>query len=65
MTKEQAEEEIHKLIKERIRRAEKLIKEAKENGTWLPGLDSNRALFKPLDDEIWGRIQQIQAQIDK
>lgn len=65
MTKEQANEEIHKLMKERIKRADELIKEAKKNGTWLSGLDSNRALFKPLDDEIWAKIQQIQAQIDK
>ena len=65
MTKEQANKEIHELIREANRRADELIKEAKENGTWLPGLDSNRALFKPPDDEIWGRIQQIQAQIEK
>lgn len=65
MTKEQANEEIHKLMKERIKRADELINEAKKNGTWLSGLDSNRALFEPLKKEIWGKIQQIQAQIDK
>ena len=65
MTKEQANEEIHKLMKEFNTREKELIKEAEENGTWLPGLDSNRALFEPLKKEIWGRIQQIQAQIDK
>ena len=42
MTKEQANEEIQKLMKEFNMREKELIKEAKENGTWLSGLDSNR-----------------------
>ena len=42
MTKEQVEEEYRKLLRETIAAEDRIMKEAEENGTWKPGLDSNK-----------------------
>ena len=41
------------------------IKEAQKNGTWAPGLDSNRHLFKEVDNEARKQLEELAKKIDK
>ena len=56
MTKEQVEEEYRKLLRETIAAEDRIMKEAEENGTWKPGLDSNKELFKDIKKEFYRKI---------
>lgn len=38
-------EEVEEVFAELAREEEKIIKKAKEEGRWAPGLDSNKVLF--------------------
>lgn len=53
MNKEQVEEEYRKLLRETIAAEDRIMKEAEENGTWKPGLDSNKELFKDIKKEFY------------
>lgn len=64
MTKEQAKKEYEKIILDRNKKADLIIKEAKEKGVWKPGLDSNNHLFKEIDAEAKRQIELISSQID-
>ena len=61
MTKEQAQKEYEKII----RKCEEIIKKAKADGTWLPGLDSNNYLFKEVDNEAKEKIKKLASLIDE
>lgn len=65
MTREQIEQEYRKLMKERIEEGEKIMKQAKENGTWEPGLDGNHELFKDISDRYKKRIQELKDSLDE
>ncbi len=65
MTKAEGEIIYVKLLDERNRKAEQIIASAKAEGKWLMGLDSNKALFKELDEEYWSKIQELIKQIDE
>lgn len=65
MNKEQAKIEYKKIIEDHIKQEEKIIKEAKKNGTWQMGLDSNRALFADLEKQTVEKIELLKSQIDK
>lgn len=45
MTKEQVQEEYIKLQQQHYEDRQRIIKEAKENGTWIGGFDGNEELF--------------------
>ena len=50
---EKMDEELTELFTNYGRELKRIEKEAKENGEWLEiGLDSNKHLFKKLNDEV-------------
>ncbi len=64
ITREEANKEAQRIIRERNRKADEIILEAKEKGTWRMGLDSNRDLFKKLDEETKKKLRELKARID-
>nr|DAK81160.1 MAG TPA: hypothetical protein [Caudoviricetes sp.] len=65
MTKKEADEEARKIIAKRNRKAERIIKKAKDDGIWEPGLDTNQELLRDLDKEIWNELQELANSIDE
>nr|DAK56798.1 MAG TPA: hypothetical protein [Caudoviricetes sp.] len=65
MTKKEADEEARKIIAKRNRKAERIIKKAKDDGIWEPGLDTNQELLRDLDKEIWDELQELANSIDE
>lgn len=65
MNKEQAQKEYEKIIHETNVKCEEIIKRAKADGTWLPGLDSNNYLFKEVNDEAKEKIKELAAKVEK
>lgn len=65
MTKRQALEEIKKILDDYVKKSDKIIRNAKQNGIWLMGLDSNNGLFKQLQKECNEKIKQIVSMVDK
>ena len=65
MTKKEADEEARKIIAKRNRKAERIIKKAKGDGIWKPGLDTNQELLRDLDKEIWNELQELANSIDE
>ena len=39
-----------------------IVAKAMKNGTWKPGLDSNRALFKSLEETYRKKVAALEAQ---
>lgn len=65
MTKKEADEEARKIIAKRNRKAERIIKKAKDDGIWKPGLDTNQELLRDLDKKIWNELQELANSIDE
>ena len=65
MNKEQANIELMKILDDRDKQAEKIEQEAKKNGTWQMGLDSNKALFAELDKKTMEKINLLKSLIDE
>lgn len=55
----EAEEEKEKLIKWYLEQEDIIVRKAKEEGNWIPVLDANRNLFKPLKEEFDRRLKEI------
>ena len=65
MTEEQAKIEAKKIYKEFGEKKDEIKKKAVADGTWRPGLDSNRGLFKELEKETKNKLKVLQSLIDK
>ena len=65
MNKEQAKIEYIKIIDESIKEEERIVQEAKKNGTWKMGLDSNRELFTELHKKTIEKINLLKSMIDE
>ena len=65
MNKKQADIEAHKIFQERNRKAEEIVKQAKKEGKWKMGLDSNKDLFADLDKETKKRLELLASMIDE
>ena len=65
MTKSEAKEKIHEIIKESNAEDDRIIETAKANGIWKPGLDTNKELFAKNNRETKEKIQSIIAMIDE
>lgn len=65
MNKEQANIELMKIFDDRNKQAKKIEEEAKKNGTWQMGLDSNKALFAELDKKTMEKIDLLKSLIDE
>lgn len=65
MTKDEAYEEIIKIVDDRNRKSTEIVTEAKANGSWEHGLDSNKRLFSELDKTAREKIQKVIDMIDE
>lgn len=65
MNRQQANIEASKIFDERNRKADEIIKKAKADGTWQSGLDSNKGLFKKLDEETREKLKNLAEMIDE
>lgn len=65
MTKEEIRKEFFKILNEYTIEADRIAKEAKENGKWLPGLDSNKGLFKDLQAKTNEKIEYLRSQMSE
>lgn len=65
MNKEQAKKEYIKIIQNRNAKAEEIKAKAQKDGTWKPGLDSNNALFKEIDNEAKRKIESLKLLLDE
>lgn len=65
MTKEQAKKEALAIIEDYSKKCDLIVKEAKENGTWLMGLDSNNGLFKEAKKEAKEKLKALASKVDK
>ena len=64
MTKEQAKKEYEKIIHDANKKVIAITEEAKKNGTWKPGLDSNTELFEEVNEETRKRVELLKSLID-
>ena len=65
MNKVQADIEARKIFEESNKKADEIIKKAKEDGTWQAGLDSNKKLFADLDNETKEKLKLLASKIDE
>lgn len=65
MTEKEAFEKYLEILHEATEKSDRAIKKAKQEGRWLPGLDSNRHLFDEIDAERDRKILEVIAQIDE
>ncbi len=65
MTREQIEQEYHKLLKEHIKERGNILREAREAGTLDPGLDGNRELFKNVSEKFFRKVQELRDSLDE
>ena len=59
MTREQAEQEYRKLLKDWKDEDDQIIRQAEKDGKWKPGLDSNRELFQETRNKYLNKIKQL------
>ena len=57
MNKQEADIEARKIFQERNEKANEIIRQAKKDGIWQMGLDSNRELFEELGVETDPEIE--------
>lgn len=62
MTKEEFYAKSLELLMQSIEARDAIIQCAKQHGTWKMGLDSNRALFKTLEETYRGKIAELERQ---
>ena len=65
MDKEQAKKEFNKIIQETVNKEDIIEEEAKKNGKWKQGLDSNNELFKEVNEEARRKIELLASMIDE
>ena len=65
MTKEQARKEALSIIEDFSEKCDLIRKEAKKNGTWQMGLDSNKGLFKEAEKEAKEKLKALASKVDK
>lgn len=60
ITKEEANNELKRIIDESIEQDKRIEKEAKANGIWQMGLDSNKALFEESHQIAIEKVKALQ-----
>ena len=65
MNKKQAKKEYIKILEETIKEEKQIMHEAKKNGTWKMGLDSNRDLFTETHKKAIEKLNSLKAKIDQ
>ncbi len=59
MDKEQAKKEYERILAESSYEIVAIIEEAKKNGTWKPGLDTNEELFAEHTQKTKRKIEEL------
>ena len=65
MNKQQADIDARKIFQERNEKANEIIRQAKKDGIWQMGLDSNQELFKELNRETKKKLEKLASMIDE
>ena len=65
MTKEQARKEAIAIIEDFSEKCDLIRQEAKKNGTWQMGLDSNRELFREAEKAMKDKLKLLASQVEK
>ncbi len=65
MDRQQAEQEYRNLLAEWTKEEDEIVEQAKREGIWKPGLDSNRELFKDIADKYKKKIQELKDSLDE
>lgn len=65
MTREEADKQADKIFQDLLQKHYEIIDEAKKNGTWQKGLDSNNGLFRQVDDEAREKLRILASMIDE
>lgn len=65
MTKEQARKEALSIMNDFSEKCDLIEKEAKKNGTWLMGLDSNKGLFQEAEKEAKEKLKLLASKVDQ
>ena len=65
MDKKQAYIEAMKIFQESGKKADEIMKKAKEEGAWEMGLDSNNSLFEELHKETKEKLKLLSPMIDE
>ena len=64
MTKEQARKEVVSIMRDFSEKCDLIEKEAKRDGIWQMGLDSNRGLLKTVEKEAKEKLKCLAAKIE-
>ena len=64
MTKKEADRKAEIIFKELNKKCEEIIKQAKKDGIWKSGLDSNKELFFEVENEAKEKLRELSSQID-
>ena len=64
MTKKEADEKAKKKFEELNQKHDEIIEQAKKEGIWKCGLDSNRELFVQVDNEAKEKLRELSSQIE-
>ena len=64
MTKKEADRKAEIIFKELNKKCEEIIKQAKKDGIWKSGLDSNKELFSEVKNEAKEKLRELSSQID-
>lgn len=59
MNKKQADIEAMKIFQEAIKKADEIEAQAKKEGIWEPGLDSNKKFFENLHKETQKKLKEL------
>lgn len=65
MTREEANLEAKKIFQDWAKKTDEIMKKAKKDGVWKMGLDSNKGLFKEVNNEAKEKLRKLEAQIDE
>ena len=65
MTKKEADEKAKMIFEDLNKKCEEIIKQAKKDGIWKRGLDSNKELFFEVENEAKEKLRKLSLQINE
>ena len=65
MTREEANNKTKLIIREATARVKEIRKHAETEGKLMPGLDSNKALTKEVDDWALNELKKLESMVDE
>lgn len=64
MTREQAKHEATKIFSELARQRDNIVRQAKQDGVWIGGLDGDKKMFEDVEREAKEKIKLLESMID-